>query len=235
MEQELILRKKLAAACHVLAKEGHADNVLGHLSIRIEPDAFLMKPRGFGLEEVSAEDMIIINLEGQKVSGKHAPHNEIPIHTEIFRVRPDVQCVVHTHPLHSIAFSATGEDLKPLSNDGCIFWPGVPRFIQMTDLIYTKEQGKLLAECLGDRRAVLMVGHGITVVGGSVEEATVSAIYLEKTAQIQLMVMHREDYSYTPDEEASLKQKRIFVQTKIIEKWKYYLRKWGEKEVEGLE
>lgn len=234
MEQEAILRKKLAAACHILAKEGHSDGVLGHLSARMGPDTFLMKPRGFGLEEVSAEDMVIINLEGQKVSGKQTPHNELPIHSEIFRARPDVQCVVHTHPIYSIAFAATGEELKPVSHEGCIFWPGVPRFTQMTDLVVTKEQGRLLAECLGDRRAVLMGSHGIAVTGGSIEEATISAIYLEKAAQIQLMVMHKKDYFYTPDEEAPDKIKHIFSPTQFISQWKYCLRKWGEKGVEEL-
>jgi len=233
MRNEELLRKKLASACHVLAKEGHADGVLGHLSARIAPDRFLMKPRGFGLEEVSSEDMVIMDLECQKIEGKHKPHNEIPIHSEIYRVRPDVNCVVHTHPFYSIAFAATGEELKPVSHEGCFFWPGVPHFTELTDLIITKDQGKLLAQCLGDRRAVFMRAHGIVVVGQSIEEATFLAICLEKAAQIQLMVMNQKKYFYTNDEEASVKQKRILNQNLILEQWKYYLRKWGEPIIEG--
>ena len=235
MEREAILREKLAAACHILAKEGHADGVLGHLTARLGPDTFLMKPRGFGLEEVSAEDMVIINLEGQKVSGNHPPHNEIPIHSEIFRARPEVQCVVHTHPFYSTAFAATGEELKPVSHEGCLFWPGVPRFTQMTDLVVTKDQGKLLAQCLGDRRAVLMGSHGIAVVGRSIEEAAISAIFLEKASHIQLTVMNRKSYFYTPDEEAPIKQKHIYSQPFFIQQWGYYLRKWGEKMAKEIE
>ena len=232
MINENILRQKLASACHVLAKEGHSDGVLGHLSARISSDRFLMKPRGLGLEEVSPEDMVILDLECQKISGRHKPHNEVPIHSEIYRARSDVQCVVHTHPFYSIAFAASGEKLKPLSHDGCFFWPGVSYFTAITDLIITKEQGRLLAECLGESRAVFMRAHGIVVVGGSIEEATFGAICLEKAAQFQLMVMNGKQYFYTPEEEAPIKQKRIFSKNLIMEQWKYYLRKWGEKIIE---
>ncbi len=232
MTNEEILRQKLASACHILAKEGHSDGVLGHLSARIGPDRFLMKPRGFGLEEVSAEDMLIMDIECQKIVGKHKPHNEVPIHSEIYRARPDVQCVIHTHPFYSIAFSATGEEIKPISHEGCLFWPGVAHFTEMTDLIVTKEQGRLLAQCLGNRRAALMRAHGIVVVGQSIEEATYSAICLEKAAQMQLMVMHGRQYFYTSDEEAPVKQKRIFSPHIIDEQWKYFLRKWGEKVID---
>lgn len=99
-----LLRRKLASSCRVLAKEGHADGTAGHVSARIDSETFLMKPAGFGLEEIGPDDLVVLNLEGQKLEGKHKAHNEVPIHSEIYRMRPDVGCVIHTHPLFSITF-----------------------------------------------------------------------------------------------------------------------------------
>ncbi|MBI3059407.1 MAG: class II aldolase/adducin family protein, partial [Deltaproteobacteria bacterium] len=93
------LKETLAYSCNILAQEGHWDNILGHVSVRIpKQDRILMKPHSFGLEEIRPQHIIVCNLDGKKIEGKYERHSEIFIHTEIFKARPDVNCVVHTHP-----------------------------------------------------------------------------------------------------------------------------------------
>src|ERR1035437_1266343 len=108
------MKELLAYACKVLAFAGQKDGVWGHVSLRLsEKDLFLMKPSEFGLEEITAADVITVSLDGKKVAGERKMHSEVPIHSEILKARPDVQCVVHTHPAATVAFSALALPLLP--------------------------------------------------------------------------------------------------------------------------
>ena len=86
------LKENLALSCNILAYEGHWDNILGHVSVRIPgKERILMKPHSFGFEEIRPEHVIEVDLDGNKVGGKYERHSEVFIHTEIFKARPDVQ------------------------------------------------------------------------------------------------------------------------------------------------
>ena len=99
------LKEKLALSCNILANEGHWDNILGHVSVRIPgKNRILMKPHSFGFEEIRAQHLIEVDLNGKKVAGKYERHSEVFIHTEILKARPDVNCVVHSHPPYATAF-----------------------------------------------------------------------------------------------------------------------------------
>jgi hypothetical protein len=74
-----------------------------------------MKCHSVGLDEITPENILTIDLDGKVVAGTSRRHSEVYIHSEIFKARPDVHCVLHTHPTYSIAWSGTGQPLKPLS------------------------------------------------------------------------------------------------------------------------
>jgi L-fuculose-phosphate aldolase len=190
-----------------------------------------MKPSGLGLGEIGPEDLVILNLDGQKLEGHRKPHNEIPIHSEIFRARPEAGCVIHIHPAFATAFGATGQELRPISHHGCRFWPGVAHY-PTGELILTKEQGVQVASCLGDKDAVLMRNHGITVVGASVEDACLAAVYLEKACRLQLMLINYPNFAYSDDGEASYFRTFSSAPKRALSQWNYYLRKWGEENFE---
>ena len=103
------LKEKLAYSCNILAYEGHWDNILGHVSVRIPgQNRILMKPHSFGFEEIRPQHIIVVDIEtGKKVEGKHERHSEVFIHTGIMKARPDVNCVVHSHPPYATALGAT--------------------------------------------------------------------------------------------------------------------------------
>src|SRR5213593_2022140 len=102
------LREKLVDAGRVLVSEDQGDYVAGHVSVRLPggDGRFLMKPAGIGLEEMTPDNIITVDLEGERVGGTMPRHNEVFIHSEILRARSDVAAVIHTHPLHAVAFSS---------------------------------------------------------------------------------------------------------------------------------
>ena len=148
------LRETLANAGRVLALEGQGDYVAGHVSVRLpdDPGRFLMKPAGIGLEEMRPDNIITVDLDGRKVDGTMPRHNEVFIHSEVFRARPDVNAVVHTHPMHAVAFSSLGKPLLAVGNDASWFVGRLPIFAETTDLIIDAPRGRALprAACGAD-------------------------------------------------------------------------------------
>lgn len=219
-------KTKVALACNILAAEGHTDTIYGHVSARIAGSEHVwMKPHTLGLEEVRPHDMLTIDLDGNKLAGELPRHSEFPIHTEIYRRRPDVQCVIHTHPPYATAFSAVDEPLRPVNHEGTLFAPMLPRFVQTTDLIVSPALGRAVAETLGAYNALLLKNHGIVVVGASVEEACVTAIVLEKAARMQLLARQYGAIEWTSDAEALQKKARIYHAEAMRWMWAYFLRK----------
>src|SRR5215469_3879779 len=142
------LREKLAHAGRILESEGQGDYCMGHVTLRLpdDPNRMLMKPGGgMGLEEMTPENIITINIEGEKVAGSHARHNEVFIHTEVMRARPEIQSVVHTHAPYAVIFSSLGKPLLPVGHGGAAFSDGLPVFSETTDLIINQTLGRAVA------------------------------------------------------------------------------------------
>jgi ribulose-5-phosphate 4-epimerase/fuculose-1-phosphate aldolase len=220
------LKENLALSCNILAYEGLWYNILGHVSVRIPgQERILMKPHSFGFEEIRPEHIIEVDLDGNKVAGKYERHSEVFIHTEIFKARSDVHCVVHSHPPHAVALGSLRQPLRPISHEGNIFYEGLPLFDLTTALIRTPELGVEVAKSLGKCRALLMKNHGSTVVGESIEVATLYAIFLEKAARIQLMATASGDPSWTTDEESAVKYEQIYTPHRLGSMWDYFVRR----------
>jgi L-fuculose-phosphate aldolase len=185
-----VLRVKLVNAGRILEDGGQGDYVLGHVTARLpdDPDHFLMKPASIGLEEMTVDNIITVDVEGEKVAGNFPRHNEVYIHSEIFRARPEIQCVVHTHAPHAVAFSALKRPFKMVAQRSAIFSDGLPVFNKTTDLIVDKGRGKAVAKSLDKHRALLLQNHGIVTCGESVEEAVFLALSLDQACMMQLWV-----------------------------------------------
>jgi ribulose-5-phosphate 4-epimerase/fuculose-1-phosphate aldolase len=224
------LRRKLAYACRILAAHGQNDTVYGHVTHR-QPGAetFWMKPAAMGLDEMTAETAIRLDLDGQVVEGDLPRHVEFPIHSEIFRARPAVTCVIHTHPIYSIAFAATDQPLRAVSHEGAQFTPpDVPRFTQTADLIVTRGLGQAVAATLGKALACYLRNHGIVVAAATVEEAMVAAINLERASHVQLLAsLSGRSFSWPPDEELLAKRSKAYSPQNLRNVWNYYCRTVG--------
>lgn len=184
------LKEGLINAGRILVQEDQGDFIFGHVAARLpeDPGLFLMKAHTIGLEEITPDNLITLNLEAEKVAGHMPRHLEAFIHSEVLRARPDVQAVVHTHAPHAVAFSALGRPLQPVGHDGAMFANGLPVFSETSDLIVDQTRGKAVARALGDHNAVLLRNHGIVTTGRTIEEATVLALFLERACKAQLLV-----------------------------------------------
>lgn len=193
------LKKKVALGNRIVFHQGLAD-YHGHVSARIPGTRkFLIKPVLAPLGSITGKDIILVDIDEYKavceenyakagskrsVTKLKIPPRETMIHASIYETRPDVNSVVHTHQPLATAFSVAGVPLKPIYNQASVFAPETPIF-PSPRLIYTVQDGKEICATLGNRMAMLLQGHGIVVVGDSLEYATVHAIYLERTAYIQ--------------------------------------------------
>jgi L-fuculose-phosphate aldolase len=184
------LKQKLIVAGKVLVAAGQGDFTRGHISVRApgNPKLFYMKPHSVGLDEITMQNILTIDLEGNVVAGKARRHSEVFIHSEILKARSDVNCVIHAHPPYSVALSASGRPVEADSQPGALFYESVGVYTDTIALIRTHEMGAGVAKALGQRRAVLLKNHGTAVTGKSIEEAVISAIMLENAAMIQMTV-----------------------------------------------
>jgi L-fuculose-phosphate aldolase len=223
------LREKLINAGRVLVDEGQGDYVWGHISARLpdNADRFLMKPGCIGLEEMSTDNIITVDIEGERVSGTWPRHNEVFIHSEVLRARPDVNAVLHTHPENAIAFSALGKPLAAISNDSVMFAAGVPVFSETTDLITDQPRGRAVAKCLGSGKALILRNHGIVTAGSSIEEAVFLAIKLERACRIQMLAEQAGGPKlFVKDEDLQLKSKRVGRSDAHGNAFSYLVRRW---------
>lgn len=220
-------KAKLALACRILGTEGHDDLDLGHVSVRDpdNPDRMMIKGRGLCLSEIHEEDLVTIDFDYRKIEGKRSLHGEMPIHVEIYKIRKNVNCIVHTHPMYATAFSATEQILRPVNNEGVLFANPLPYYDLVTDLIIEPGQGASLAEKLGDEKAVIMKNHGIVVVGETIEQATGRAYLLEKTIKTLCIAKVFGEPKWTDDEEAATKANHIFTEARIQAIWDTLVRR----------
>lgn len=218
---------QLATACRVLEMEGHGDMTLGHLSLR-DPDGrgFWLKRNARGLGEIlSAKDFVLVSFDGVKLEGEGGLHSEWPIHSEILRLRPDVQVVAHTHPFNASLLSSFDAPLAPFTLDADYF-EALPRHRDDVALLKTKEEGAALARSLGGHFAVLMANHGVTFCGTSIAHAVCVGVFLEKAARIHVQGLQMRTEAGFPAQ--SVRQRRnqqIMTPVHVEHSWNYFVRK----------
>ena len=182
----------IATGSRILAELGVLDG-FGHVSARDpkNPDHFLMS-RSLAPALVTADDIMEFDLDGNAVDAKgRSLFLERFIHSEIYRARPDVMAVVHTHSPGVIPFTVSQTMLRPVFHNAAFLAAGVPvwdirkAFGETNMLVRNADIGKSLAAALGDKSVVLMRGHGDAVVGPSVKVAVFRAYYTDVNARLQ--------------------------------------------------
>jgi ribulose-5-phosphate 4-epimerase/fuculose-1-phosphate aldolase len=185
-------RELLATACHILYKLGLSD-YLGHPSARLDAERVLIKPKHSpsirGMDRMTADDMVVIDLAGKLVQGNHEPPSERFIHTEIYRARPDVTAVVHTHQPMATLCGIVRLPILPLLHVESLVAERQPiPIFGCAELIVSSEQGREVAKALGTHRVCHLQGHGIVSVADTIQEATLGAIHLERLADVNIKV-----------------------------------------------
>jgi L-fuculose-phosphate aldolase len=181
-------REKLALGCRILADEGHARTLAGQITVRAESaGSFWTTKFGHGFGEITVNDLLLVDEEMKTVQGAGMANPAVRFHMWVYRARPEINCIVHTHPLYSSALSMVGQPLVVAHMDTTMFhedcawlenWPGVP---------LANEEGRLISESLGAKRTILLAHHGLLTTGKTLEQAVYLAVLLEQAAQLQVL------------------------------------------------
>ena len=201
---------KIAQASRILASLAIVD-AFGHVSCRSDGAATFLMSRSLAPELVQPSDVVELDLSGECQSYPQARlFLERFIHSEIYRARPDVAAIVHSHCQSVLPFTVVPTiRVRPIFHIGG-FLAGTPGPFDIADhagrssdlLVRTAALGERLAEHLGNHSVVLMRGHGFTAVGQSIEEAVFRAVYTARNCEVQSAAMGLGDPVFLSDEEA---------------------------------
>lgn len=200
----------LVVANHILVNQGVLDG-FGHISVRdpANPQRFFIA-RSMAPALVQADDILACDLDSNVIDERgRKTYLERFIHGEIFKLRPDVNAVIHSHSPSVIPFGVTGARLRPICHMSGFLGATTPVYEirhfagEDSDLLVRNHAlGKALAEVLGSHPVALMRGHGSVAVGSSIKQVVYRAIYTENNARLQAMSIPLGEVSYLTDAEA---------------------------------
>ena len=176
------LREQLAACTRLLVMQEVMD-FSGHVSARIPgTDHVLIQPRDTSRAALTADDMLVVDLDCNILEGQGPAPSETALHTCVYRARPDAVAVCHGHPTMSTLFTIVDRPFVAVRNFAYRFAEGVPVHPDTTH-IRSEAQGKAVAETLGQHAVCLLRAHGTVVVSHSVEELLMDCLDIEENAR----------------------------------------------------
>ena len=191
-EDERKTRIELAACYRLAQREGWDELIYNHISARVPgPEHhFLINPFGLAFEEVTASNLVKIDLDGKVIGDSPYPVNAagFTIHSAVHAARPEVGCVIHLHTEAGMALSMLEGGLLPLTQTA-MFFHGNIAFHDYEGIALNREERERLVRDLGDKAVMILRNHGTLVAGRSIGEAFVTMFLLEKAARAQLRAM----------------------------------------------
>jgi L-fuculose-phosphate aldolase len=188
--EKMATRDAVAQTCRTLFAFGHDSGLSGQITARAEePGTYWTQRMGLGFDEITPENLLVIDQDLNVLHGDGMANPANRFHSWLYRARPDVQCIVHSHAPHVAALSMLEVPLEIAHMDTCVMygqcaflkkWPGIP---------VGNEEGEMISTALGDKKAILLAHHGLLVAGSSVEEACVIGVMFERAARLQLLAM----------------------------------------------
>lgn len=212
------LRKKVALSCRILGNQGVTRGSFGHVSARIPgTDKILIKSKGpeeAALEFATERDIITIDLTGKVLEaskGLESPQ-ETEMHLAVYRARPEVMSVIHVHPDWVVLLTACGKPLVPIyaaynPPSVRLLLEGIPLYPRSVTII-NEELGLDFMKVMGDKRACLLRGHGMTTAGKSVEEATLTCLNVFELARMNYLAYAIGDPQPVPEKDMQEYQRR---------------------------
>lgn len=194
------LRHDVWEANLTLPKEGLVMWTSGNASARDpETNLVVIKPSGFQFKDLTPENLVVVDLDGNVVEGDLKPSVDTTSHLYVYRHRPDIHGIVHTHSPYATSFALRGEPLPIYTTTAAAYFGGT---VPVSDFatIGEEEIGKQIVEKVKDNHAILMRNHGVFTIGKSVEVALKSAIYLEETAEVTHFSLLRGQITPLPEE-----------------------------------
>lgn len=182
-------RQQLAACYRIFDHMGWSELIYNHITVRVpgEESAFLINPFGLGYQEVTASNLVKIDIDGAVLDGSPYPVNRAGFvqHSVFHRHLPDAHCIIHTHTTAGMAVSATAEGLRPISFYAAAF-AGQIAYHDFEGVTIRSEEGERLIANLGDKRVMMLRNHGTLVMAQSLPEAFLKHWLLQRACEIQV-------------------------------------------------
>lgn len=219
-------REALATACRILTAEGHESGLAGQVTARGDkPGTWWTLEFGYGFDEATPGRMVLVDEDLRPLSGGR-PNPGVRFHVWIYRKRPDVQAIVHTHAPHASALAATGKPLETIHMDSAMLhgsahlaeWPGVP---------VADDEGRIISGALGDSKTILLANHGLLATGTYVEEAAYLAVFFERAARMQLRAMAAGGYKEVKPELAEEARDFLLQPSIVTATFAYWARRYA--------
>ena len=213
------MTQQLVDAIRMLERAGYIDHN-GHASARRDATSFYVNSGASVRGALTVDDIVTLDLTGNLVEGTAKPPLEYHIHSEIYRARPDVHAVMHTHPQWSTYLTMTGTTYLPVYAQGVLV--GDMPVLDSVLSINTKPMGEQLAAALGRRPAVLLKAHGAVAVGADIMECFALAAYIEENAYRQYMAMQiGKPYVFSEAEQQASREK-LWTASLFKKTWDHY-------------
>ena len=172
-----------------------------------ETGLVIIKPSGIHYEDLTPENMVVVDLDGKVVEGKYKPSSDTLAHTYIYRHRSDVNGVVHTHSTFATAWAAAGKPIPPVLTAICDEFGG-PIPVGSYARIGSDEIGKEIIRSIGTSPAILMKNHGVFTIGKTPEAAVKAAVMVEDVAQTVFFALQLGNLDEIPAEEVTRAHRR---------------------------
>jgi ribulose-5-phosphate 4-epimerase/fuculose-1-phosphate aldolase len=216
------VKQQLVDAIRMLEQAGSIDHS-GHGSIRRDGGSFYINSGASARSALTVDDIVAVDLDGNLLDGSAKPPLEFHIHSEIYRARPDVNAVLHTHPKWSTLLTIVGASYKPVYAQGVLL--GELPVMDSPLSVNTKAMGERLAATLGDGRAVLLKAHGAVIVAADIVECFALATYLEENAHRQYLAMQIGEPYVFSEEERQACRRNLWSPNLFRKAWDHYRAK----------
>ncbi|KYG89237.1 L-fuculose-phosphate aldolase [Metasolibacillus sp. FSL H7-0170] len=178
-------RKKIVQHCQLLLKSGLTKGTGGNISIYVPSEnCVVISPSGVPYDSMEPEDVVLIDLDGNKIEGNYKPSSEWAMHTAVYKQKPEMQAVVHTHSVFAKTLSCLREDLPAVSY--LVAVAGKKVSCAQYASFGTQELADNALTAMGDSKAVLLANHGLLAAGETIEEAFNIAEEIELCAEVYI-------------------------------------------------
>ena len=209
----------LVDAIRMLTRAGAIDHS-GHGSARRDAASFFINSGASVRAALGPGDIVAVDFDGTLVEGTARPPLEFPLHAEIYRARPDVGAILHTHPRWSTFLTMVGAPYRPVFPQGALL--GTVPVLDSPLSINTRAMGEKVASTLGSGHAALLKSHGAVVVGSGVVECFALAAYLEENAYRQYMAMQIGTPYVLSEAEQQACRERLWQPNLFQKAWEHY-------------
>ena len=230
------LRSELLHAFHIIDLSGQPSGMGAHMTARTPAgDSMLFHIHNYGFGEVTPDHIHECDFELNLLGDEEVAVNPtLHIHTRIYKARPDINCIVHTHAKHVTALSCIGENLACITQSSARLY-GECVYFEEEGSVLGKDKAQALADALGDKSAMVLKNHGLLTAGRSIPEAVLLALVMENEAEIQLIAMGAGRIRPL-GEEGALRSKEYLRSEKMMGRhWAFQMRKLMRERPEVME